>query len=262
MGNPFHSYAGIFERSTRRVHLYTRNTPGVVGYQLWVGPNINDAYGNPVGSGVAGAGPSALFTVSRDECFRSPTVRRKGFVVPESQRGTTHMVFDPDDYTVAGAGTALPMEESWIVLRLQENHSSVGLLNLAGNPAIPALGPLYLVPPATAYMQPGATFSMEGIAPSATGCAAGLPPSYNQDMMVATPRPLHLVFPRPVRELTLRNLGGGNDILVSLGSTQTMMTIKQGVDFQLYTGTTKEMVLACSGAGGCAFRLHAVLSPE
>ena len=260
MGNPFFTYAGVLERSSHLVHLYTPNQPEVVGYQMWANATVDDAYGNPAGSGVGGSGCSALFTVARGEFFRSPSLRRKGLAaIPESRKGTTQMAFDPDDFTVAGMAAPMALEDMWLMLRLQENRNNVGLLNLAGNPATPALGPIYLVPPASTFGMSGASFTLSGTAPSATGSTAGVPPVYNQNMLVATPRPMHLVFPSPLQEFTLRNLGGGNDIIVSLGPTQTMMTLKQGADFQLYNGMTKEMVIACPAAGGCSFSLHGVL---
>lgn len=259
MANPFLTYAGVLERSVHLAHLYTRSQPEVVGYQVWGHTSVNDAYGNPVGSGVGGAGSAALFQVNRGEFFRSPTLRRKGLAaIPENRKGTTQFAFDPDDYTgVAGVAGGLPLEEHWLCLRLQESRGG-GLLNLAGDPAKPVLGPIYLVPPASAYGMPGPSFTVTGTAPTGTTSTAGLPPVYDEDLLLDTPRPMHLVFSSPLREFTLRNTSG-NDMLVSFGPGQPMMTLLTGMDTSLFNGMTKEMVLACPVGGGATFSLHGVL---
>jgi hypothetical protein len=121
------------------------------------------------------------------------------------------------------------------------------------------LGPIYVVPPMSAYGLPAPSFTTQAIAPSATACAAGLPPVFDEDLTVGDPRPLYLVFPFPLTEFTLQNLDGANDLLVSFGPGQPMMTLPAGQKTELFSGRTKEMVLACPDAGGCSFSLHGVM---
>lgn len=261
MSSPFLPYAGVLERTTHLVHLYLPNDPQVVGVQFWGAVTINDAYGNPAASGVGGAGPSAWATVARGDFFRSPTLRRKGLAaIPENRKGTTQVAFDPDDFTVAGMGATLPLEQQWLHMRVQENRNGVGLLNLAGNPADPVLGAIYPVPPAAVYGLMAPTFTTQATAPSATGCTAGLPPFFDEDLASAAPRPLYLVFSTPLVELCLENLDGVKDLLLSFGPGQPMMTVPAGKKTELFSGQTKAMVIACPAAGGCPFSLHGVLA--
>jgi hypothetical protein len=71
---------------------------------------------------------------------------------------------------------------------------------------------------------------------------------------------MYLVFPYPLKEFTLRNLDGVKALLLSFGPGQPMMTVPAGGEVQLTSGSTKEMVLACPAAGGCAFGLQGVLT--
>ena len=257
MANPFLTYAGVLERSSHLIHMYVSTDPQVVGYQFWGAAQINDAYGNPAGSGVGGAGAAAQFEVARGDYFRSVALRRKGLAaIPENRKGSTQFAFDPDDFLTPGG--VMPPDDQWLCVRLQENRNGVGLLELAGGPA-PVLGPIYLVPPASAYGQSAPTFTAQAIAPSDTGCVAGLPPLYNEDLTSAVSRPMHLVFSSPLVEFTLRNLSGANTFLASFGAGQPMLTVPVGGEVQLFNGRTKELVLACPDVGGCAFSLHGVL---
>jgi len=257
MGNPFHTYAGVLDRSSHLVHGYLPNDPMVVGYQVYGQETVDGAYGNPAASGVLGSGSVAMFEVSRGNTLRSPTITRKGVGwVEESRRGTTHFVFDVDDYLAAGV--AIPPDDNWMFLRVQENRVGVGLLEMVG--AIPVLGPVYCVPPPRCYGIPKPTFTLQGIAPSAVvGVAAGAPAPFDLDLTTAAPRPLVLVLPVPMSEFTLVNLDGVETLLVSFGPDQVMQAVPPGGNVQLKSGSTKTLVLACPGAGGCPYALHGVL---
>ena len=65
--NPYRTCPGIVERGRDLIHLCLRDVPEVVGYQFWAHRTVNGAYGNPLGSGVGGAGPQALFQVPQME---------------------------------------------------------------------------------------------------------------------------------------------------------------------------------------------------
>ncbi len=107
---------------------------------------------------------------------------------------------------------------------------------------------------------PKPTFTMQGIAPSAVvGVAAGAPPPFDEDLTTAAPRPLNIVFPFPLEEFTLRNLDGAKALLVSFGPGQLMQSIPAGGEVQLYSGSTKALVLATAAAGGCPYSIHGVL---
>jgi len=257
MANPFYTYAGLMDRATKLIHIGVRNDLAVVGYQFWGQTTVNGAYGNPVASGVGGAGSVAMFQVARGLTFRSPLIRSSGRdMIEESRRGATHAVFDMDDYIVAGV--ALPPDAHWLFLRAQENRNGVGLLTVPG--PLPVLGPIYCVPPPKTFGLQKPSFTLTGIAPSAVvGVAAGAPPSFDEDLTTAAPRPLFLVFPVPMTEFCLRNLDAVKTLLVSFGPEQAMQAIAPGGAVPLYSGSTKALVLATAAAGGCAWSLHGVL---
>jgi len=260
MGNPYLNYAGVLERN-QYVHFYLRDDdPQPVGYQLWAGPTPNELYGNPAGSGVGGGGAMPLLEVARGGYFRSPSVLRAktGLVDGEVHRGTTHMVVNIEDYLVPGMGAPSNPNESWLFFSVQENRNGVGLLTVPG--PLPVLGPIYCVPPARTYGMRQPAFTLTGTAPSAVvGVAAGAVPPFDEDLTTAAPRPMYLVFPAPLSEFTLRNDDLANTLLVSFGPGQLMQAVAPGGVVQLYSGSTKEMVLACPNAGGCPFSLYGVL---
>jgi len=257
MANPFYTYAGVLDRSTHLIHTYLRDDTAVVGYQFWGHSTVNGAYGNPAASGVGGAGSSAMFQVARGTTFRSPLIRRSGRdMIEENRRGTTHSVFDMDDYIAAGA--VFPPDEHWLFQRAQENRNGIGLLTVPG--PFPVLGPIYCIPPAKTYGLPKPSFTLTGIAPSAVvGVAAGVVPPFDEDLTTAAPRPLYLVFPVPMTELALTNLDGVKTLLVSFGPEQAMQALAPGNAVQLYSGSTKGLVLATAAGGGCPWSLHGVL---
>jgi hypothetical protein len=262
--SPFHTYAGLLERSTHLVHTYLRNQEEVVGYQFWGHRTVNDAYGDPLNSGVLGAGPAAMFQVVRGDSYRSPTLRRKKLgMVEESRRGTTHALFDVEDFHApAVGGSPIPEDGGWMFLRVQENRRGVGLLNLAGVPADPALGPIYCIPPAAYFGTYEPTFTLQGTAPSSTASAAGAAPDLDQDLTSAAPRAMYLVFPKPLTALSIRNLSGVN-LLVAFGPHQLMRNVPAGGDLPLRSPQTKEVLLACpDGVAGAAFSLHGVTAGE
>jgi len=257
MANPFYTYAGLMDRATKLIHVGLRNDPAVVGYQFWGQTTVNGAYGNPAASGVGGAGCTAMFQVGQGTTFRSPLIRRSGRdQIEENRRGSTHAVFDMDDYVAAGV--TLPLDNHWLFLRAQENRNGVGLLTVPG--PLPVLGPIYCVPPPKSFGLSKPTFTLTGIAPSAVvGVAAGAPPPFDEDLTTAAPRPLFMVFPVPMTEFVIRNLDAVKNLLVSFGPEQVMQTVAPGNEVQLYSGSTKVLILATAAAGGCPWSLHGVL---
>ena len=134
--SPFQTYAGLLERSANLVHTYLHNQEEVVGYQFWGHRTADHAYGDPLDSGVGGDGPVALFQVNRGDSFRSRTLRRKRLgMIDENRRGTTHAMFDVDDFSApAAGGSAIPDDGGWMFLRVQENRVGAGLLTNLGVP--------------------------------------------------------------------------------------------------------------------------------
>ena len=254
--NPLLTCPGVQERGRDLIHLSLRSNPQVSAYQFWAHRTVNDAYGNPLNSGVLGAGPTAIFTVNRGDAFRSPSLRRSGRgLIMGSIKGTTHAAFAGDDFAVPG-GT-VPPDEHWMFVRVQENRGG-GLLIYAGG--APVLGPIYGVPPAIHFGTQNPSFTVFGTAPSSTGSVAGGLPALSEDVTDASPRAMHLIFPGWMSEVSIRNLSLVN-LLVALGPDQSMRNIPAGGQVALTSGsaTTREVLLACpDGVAGADFSLHAV----
>ena len=174
----------------------------------------------------------------------------------------THALFDVEDFIVpAVGGAAIAPDGGWMFLRVKEQRAA-GLLDLGGVPADPVLGPIYCIPPVEFFGTYQPSFSLQGIAPSSTNSAAGSVPDLNEDLTSAAPRALYLVFPKPLTALSIRNLSLVN-LLVSFGPEQAMQNIPTGGELPLYSGTTKEVLLACpDGVAGAAFSLHGVVGGE
>ena len=260
MGNPFHTYMGLMERTTQYAHMFLHNDPVVVGYQVHGELTVDDAYGNPAASGVGGLGVFPLFEVARGVTYRAPSLLRKGWgQVEENRRGTTHAIFQWTDVLVGGVGApATDPDELWFFMRVQENRNGIGLLTVPG--PLPVLGPIFCVPPASVMALPKPTFTLQGIAPSAVaGVAAGAVPPFDEDLTSAAPRPLYVVMPFPMTVFTIENLDGANTLLVSFGPDQLMQAIAPGGNVSLSSGATKALVLACPNAGGCPYSIHGVL---
>jgi len=259
MSNPFHTYAGVLERTTQYIHFILKNDPAVIGYQFWIGFTVNDVYGNPAASGVGGAGAGDVFTVASGGYYRTASLIRNGWgLFEENRRGTTHALFDLEGAVMAGVGLpAVPLDSMWQFFRVQEERRVIGLLTVPGPE--PVLGGILCVPPALNMGMSKPTFTMQGIAPSATTSVAGAPPVFSEDLTSAIPRPMYLVFPVPMVEFALVNLDAVKTLLVSFGPDQLMQAILPGDEVQLYSGSTKGLVLATAAAGGCPFALHGVL---
>jgi len=45
MSSPFHTYAGLLERSAQLIHVYLRDRAGLVGYGFWGANTVDNAYG-------------------------------------------------------------------------------------------------------------------------------------------------------------------------------------------------------------------------
>lgn len=256
--NPFLTFFGMNIRANRYVEMFRRDALPTVGYQLWGADTVDNAYGNPLASGVGGSGPLPLFQMTRNQHFRSPGIQRRRLLLSEGNRkGQTHFAFDVEDYT----GGVVPFDDQWIFLRTQENRNGVGLLDLAGVPADPALGPVFCLPPALWLGQESPSLVLTGTAPSGTLCALGVPPDYNEDLTSAAPRPLHLVMPLALTAVTVVNTaaGGGNNLLVCFGPDQPMVQIGPGQEIPFFSGRTKHIVLACPNAGGVSYRIQAVM---
>jgi len=141
--------------------------------------------------------------------------------------------------------------------RLALDADSLAAGALVSQPGQPVKGSIYCVPPASFFGMPQPTLALVATAPSGTGAALGALPTFDEDLSNAAPRPMHLVFPRPLTAITITNTSG-NDLLVALGAGAPWVNLATLTEMSLFSGSTKEIFVACPDAGGAGFRIHGV----
>lgn len=263
---PFASTPGIVERATHLVDLQIRNRPQIAAYRLWGQRTLNDAYGDPTNSKVVGTGSVQMLEVTSGQTFRSNTIIQKGLgLMDENLRGTTRIVFDPDDF-VGDVLTTLPPDDDVLYVRLQERPLTKTAFNVVANGLVnagsPILGPIYIVPPARFFGMVGSPISVDGKAPANTGSVIGKVPQVTPDGQV--PNPMHVVLPRHCRNFRILNRSIDTVLLLSFGLGDSLSTLGPGQESMLY-GNIKEVVLASvdnSGANAKSveFSIQAIVS--
>lgn len=263
---PMGTWAGVVERKPHFIDMMLRNSPDVSAYRFFGQSSVDGAYGDPGGggtSGVGGAGCNLMFTVQRGTMYRSRTIRQRKWMIEDSMKGITRAVFDLDDFLDPGAGLNLPADNGYLFLRVQEfrvalNNWATYNVGLGGGDE-PQLGPIYIVPVTEFWGLSEPTLTLAGTAPDGTDCTVGLAPVFNEKWHDGAPlmNPLYLVFPRPLTAITVRNdeAAGGDPLLLSMGVGMPMANIPPQAELSLFTGASKEMILAGSG-GPVAFSLY------
>lgn len=268
---PYTSAVGLVERSSHLIDLQLLNRPQVVAYRLWGHQNLNDAYGNPLGTGgansmVAGTGAVQMLEVQAGQAFRSAgVIQRKLGLYEEGLQGTTRIFFDPDDFA-NDPQTDLPGDDGTLYVRVQEQPLTKAGFNVVSaafiNAAKPVLGPIYVVPPAKFFGMVGPPISLDGTAPANTGSVKGKVPNLTPDGQA--PNPMHIVFPRHCRNFHLINRHATKILLLSFGLGDSMSSLGPGEDIMLY-GNVKEVILAAlentgAGAVGIEFSIQAIVA--
>ena len=269
--SPFVARVGISQRSPHLVDLIVRNNPMVSAYRLWLSATLNDAYGTVEDSGLSGSGGTMVMEARANRVgvlVASPSILRRCVFLAEVRKGQTSFVFDPDDYTVSTSPYPdVPSDDAFMFARVQENRLTSGWAAVphaaTKNGDLPIRGPILVVPNAAFFGMGASVLSVAGLAPGGSDCAVGAVPVV--DPTVQKPMPMHIVFPRPVGSLVIRNLDSSNTLLVSFGLGQPMFSLDKASETTptgggySVTGIT-EVVLAQSGAGsGCTFSMEAVI---
>lgn len=271
--SPFSARVGLSRRSPHLIDLIIRNNPMVTDYRLWVSRSLDDAYGTVTGavsdSGVTGTGGTMIMEAHTNRMALSPKIVLNGQAsVAEVRRGQTSFMFDGDDYIVAAGN--VPSDNEYLFARIQEKRLTLGWSAVAAaaaeNANMPIRGSILVVPDPSFYGHAASVFSLAGTAPAGSACAAGSPPVIDQT--VQRPMPMHIIFPRPMGSLTVRNTSVASTLLVSFGLGQPMITVAAG-DSILPTGGgfslpgVGELIVAMNGAGaGCAFSLDGVIGNQ
>jgi len=274
---PFDARIGMLERAPHFVDLVTRNKPGVTQYRLWGARNVNDAYGDLTDSGVGGTGPTLMMTANSGQRVQSPElIRRKAGWVEENRRGQTSFQFDIIDFLAPAVPQPFGSDEEPVFVRLQEFRQAAAAWSAVPigapiNPGEPILGPILVVP--GSRQNKAISIAFAGTAPAATGCMEMYPANFDETVQI--PLPMHVVFPRPVDNLVIRNDADDEDtwLLVSYGIGEPMYAIPGGhgnqstMSYDTANGSVNEIILACDtvvpaasvGADpGCPFTVVAV----
>lgn len=276
---PFDARIGVLQRSPHFVDLIIRNRPGTSQFRLWGARTLNNAYGNLDDSGVGGTGPTLMMTATSGQRVLSPSViHRRAGLVEESRKGHTSFQFDITDFLTPVVPPPFGTDEEPLFVRVQEYRVAVpGWLSVPllapHNPGTPIMGPILVVP--SASQTKSFPVLLSGIAPSETGCMEMYPPNFDETLQI--PVPMHVVLPRPVNNLVIRNDADDEDtwLLVSFGIGQHMIAIPGGhgnasaLSLDSAAGGISEILLACDnngvpvgsiGAGpGCPFTITAIV---
>lgn len=256
--SPFDLFPQLLERKAHLVDMMVKNQVGVVEYRFWGAPTIDDAYGDPVGSGVGGAWPEEMFTVPQDSQYRSRClIQRRWGWYGESMRGMTRTAWDPNDFS-SDPATNFPSDDETLIVRIQERRLTAGWLEVTGavDTGRPKLGGLYVVPPASFFGMPNPGLTLHGTAPAGTGAVAGAVPPFDPDMQI--PNPMHIVLPRSTQQCFVNNTSA-NTLLCSTGWGIPMISTPTTEDVIEFGGGVKELVFAGAG-GACTFNIYAVIS--
>jgi hypothetical protein len=262
---PFSARVGILQRAPDFLDLVVRNRPDVTAYRLWGAPTINDAYGALVGSGLGGTGGTALLDASVNTIAQSPSAQAR-YRVEECRRGSTSFQLDIEDYVTPVVPPPFGPDDDFLFVRVQERRRTAGWLQVpagaVNNPNWPIKGPILVVPSATFFGMAGAAITMQGMAPAGTGSPVGRPPVV--DETVQDPLPMHLVTPRPITSVSVRNIDPTEDLLISWGLGMPMTLVTAGDSFDIFgiPGITEIVLAALSPGGsigfaGCAFSIEA-----
>ncbi len=121
---------------------------------------MNDAYGDPDGSDVGGAGPTNMLEVVVNRVAISPALVNRQQVT-EERRGQSSFVVDPADYAF--------LDDHILFVRVQERRAPAGWLAIDAlavhNPNMPLLGPIMPVPPVSFFGQSAGYLTLAGTAP-------------------------------------------------------------------------------------------------
>jgi hypothetical protein len=176
----------LIERKPGVVNLAVRTTPGAKSYSFGAALSLDAAF----------AGATAMFEVSANASFSSPTLRKSRVnAVQESNRGLTRVQFAPVDY----ASATVPGDTYTTFVRVQERNNAGTLLSP---------GPILVVPPGDFFWTNRRSLTLNGTAPNVSGVGANNYPP---------PGVMRFVLPQFAAHLKVMNTGAVNTLYVSFG---------------------------------------------
>lgn len=254
---PFDTRVEIMGRVPHMLELLIRNTdPKVSAYRVYGHRTLTDAYGDPTGSLVGGAGSVPFIPyIGRETSYRSNLIQKRrlgGLYSNADLRNMSRIFLDLDDFESI---PELPSDEEILFLRVQEFAPGGFRTILAGPDAgQPLLGAITVCPPPSYYGSSRAFLTLAGIAPAATGATAGNLPPRNESGLA--PPPLDFVLPF-TSGMFLHN-NGTSPLLYCAGWGLPMGFLENGDGPVEVPGGIKQLILA--GFGG-AVDFTVTLSP-
>lgn len=224
----------LINRRPGVIDMAITSRPGVGAYRVVAATTLTAA------QALTPASP-ALFDVSRDRSFRSPTLVTSSLDhVEDSRRGQTRIQVNMDDY----ASASVPGDGLVCFFRIIEVDQSGAALNI---------GPVFVVPPPGFYSSQYRTLPLSSSAPDVAGIASQVPPTGS----------LVISFPVHVDNLMIYNDDsvGTNSLYVALGEGQPEIEVPYNVN------SLPSLVLAHAGTsvylrgdgGAVPFRMTADL---
>ena len=168
----------LLSRYTNLVELVIQDPgPDVSAFQFAASNTLDTAF----------AGATPMFTVLRNQSFRSPSIRRRKLGLQDGTlRGRTFVSYDPEDYWVPAG--ALPHDAAGSYVRVAE-VSAAGVTR--------PQGPIMIVPPPGFFTNTRPNLTFAGTAPNVAANAVGTPPA----------GAMHIVLPKFSDFIGLRNTG-------------------------------------------------------
>ena len=268
---PFDARVGIWLRATKFVDLMVRDQPDVTGWRLWGAPTLDDAYGDPTGSGVGGVWPTQMLEVARGRMATSPSIVKRGFagLAADNRQNFSSFVYDPDDFLAPATPPPFLADSETSYVRAQMKRLAGGWaavpIGAPLNAGRPILGPILVVPTVQSGGMASSVVNLMGTAPSGTGAVLGKAPIFDETFQA--PVPMHIVLPKPINNITITNYADDGDtaLLISFGLGQPWIPIFGGMgnlsqlaSDSLAGGSREILVATTAAAGGCPFSILTV----
>lgn len=218
----------LLSRYTNLVELVIQDPgPDVSAFQFAASNTLDTAF----------AGATPMFTVLRNQSFRSPSIRRRKLGLQDGTlRGRTFVSYDPEDYWVPAG--ALPHDAAGSYVRVAE-VSAAGVTR--------PQGPIMIVPPPGFFTNTRPNLTFAGTAPNVAGNALGTSPA----------GAMHIVLPKFSDFIGLRNTGG-SDLYVSFREGMPEVVVPNGELQQFLDAAVSSIYLRGDG-GTTTFTAYAAI---
>ncbi len=217
-------------RHANQIHFIWPSNPNVREYIVGAANTLDTAQ----------SGSTEMFRVRNNGHFRSVGIAKKRLgITDESRRNLTSAVFDLEDYFAVG--DPIPHDDQVAFVRVTE----VSVAGVEGSE-----GPILVVPNAETFGMAAPVLTLTGAAAPVDDSDTGIPPDGS----------LHLVFPRMVQAVQIRNLDADNSIYISFNAGMPMVELPKGaVDQFTFNGTESHLFMRCDSDKTASFAAYVTL---